>query len=538
MIPLPLSVSEHSGAFAVSADTVLVAQGAATAAAWLLHDALRAGTGHALPVVSDSGGAPAITFVVDEDPTLRFPSTTAERYRLEVRHDGATIHAAHPAGAVRAVQVIRQLLPADTLRAAPVTDTPVELPCVTIEDEPRFAWRGVMLDVARHFQPKEFLLRLIDIAALHQFNVVHLHLTDDQGWRLEVPGWPKLTEIASWRTETVVGHARDNQGSDGTPHGGFYTTADLKEVVAYAAARQITVVPEVDLPGHVRAALAAYPELGNTDAHKPVATTFGVFDEVLAPTDESLRFARDVFDVVVDIFDSPFIHIGGDECPRTEWRQSATAQARAAELGLADVGLLQSWFTSQFADHLREHGRRVIGWDEIMDGGAPADAVIAVWREFSLAAKALAAGHDVIVGPAEAVYLDHYASDDPREPLHIHGHLPLETIAEFEPVPSGFAGAERDDVEPPGQVLGVQAQLWSEYLPTPKAVEYSAFPRLAAVADMAWTSAENRRRHPVTERISSHLVRLDALGVNYRPLSGPHPWQQGGTGARARYDHR
>jgi hexosaminidase len=532
-----LSVSERPGSFTVTADAVIVAEGPASTAAWLLHDAIRAGLGHALPVLPSGAGSPAFTVIVDGDPELRFPSTAAERYQLEIRTDGVTVRAAHPAGAVRAVQTIRQLLPAHTLRAAPVTNAPRELPCVLIEDEPRFGWRGVMLDVARHFQPKEFLLRLVDLAALHQLNVLHLHLTDDQGWRLEVPGWPKLTEIASWRAETVTGHARAGQGYDGTPHGGYYTAADLKEVVAYAAARHITVVPEIDLPGHVRAALAAYPELGNTGARKPVATTFGIFDEVLAPTDEALRFAKDVFDVVVDIFDSPFVHIGGDECPRTEWRQSATARARTAELGLSDVDLLQSWFTSQFADHLRGHGRRVIGWDEIMDGGAPPDAVIAVWREFSLAAKALAAGHDVIVGPAEAVYLDHYPSDDPHEPLHIHGHLPLDTIARFEPVPQGYA-ENQDGAEPAGQVLGVQAQLWTEYLPTPKAVEYTAFPRLAAVADMAWASADNRRRHPVTERIPGHLARLDALGVNYRPPSGPHPWQQGGTGVRARYDHR
>ncbi|WP_166347520.1 beta-N-acetylhexosaminidase [Phytoactinopolyspora limicola] len=539
LIPLPLSVSERQGSFLLGPTTVIVATGPALASAWLLHDVLHTATGHAMPVVPDAAGAPAITVLVDGETTDAFPSTAAERYHLAINEDHVTIHAAQPAGATRAVQTVRQLLPADALRAAPVLTEPVTLPCLTIDDEPRFAWRGLMLDVARHFQPKEFLLRLIDLAALHRLNVLHLHLTDDQGWRLEVPSWPKLTQIGAWRSETVLGHARDQLGFDGTPHGGYYTIADLKEVVAYARARHITVVPEVDLPGHVRSALAAYPELGNTGTTQPVATTFGVFEQILAPTDEALRFARDVFDVVVDIFDSPFIHIGGDECPRTEWQQSAAARARADELGLPGVEFLQSWFTAQFAQHLRQHGRRVIGWDEILDGGAPDDAVISVWREFGIAAKALAAGHDVIVAPQEAVYLDFYASPGPAEPLHIHGNLPLETIAEFDPVPA--SPDDRTDGaghRAPGAVLGVQAQLWTEYLPTPREVEYAAFPRLAAVAEMAWASMDNRRAQPVTERLTTHLTRLDALGVNYRPPAGPHPWQSGGTGARARFDHR
>ncbi|WP_129665507.1 beta-N-acetylhexosaminidase [Phytoactinopolyspora endophytica] len=549
LIPQPRSVSPQPGTFTVASATVIAATGDATGPAWLLHDALRAGSGMAVPVVPHSESA-AITLRLTGDGHQDFPSTTAERYRLNVTEDAVTIEAPHPAGLVRAVQTIRQLLPADTLRAAPVLGRPIELPCVSIDDEPRFGWRGVMLDVARHFQPKEFLLRLIDLAALHQLNVVHLHLTDDQGWRLEVPGWPRLTEVGSWRSETVLGHANSGLGFDGTPHGGYYTAADLKEVVAYAAARYITVVPEIDLPGHVRSVLAAYPELGNTGSAHPVATTFGIFPEVLAPSDEALQFARDVFDVVTEIFDSPYVHIGGDECPRTEWLASPRAKARADELDLGSTDRLQSWFTASFADHLRSKGRRVIGWDEILeDGGAPADAVISVWREFATASKALAAGHDVIVAPQKAVYLDWYPSDQPDEPLHIHGHLPLETISEFDPAPADPADDETEHVRPlgdaaeglgasRGRVFGVQAQLWTEYLPTPRQVEYAAFPRLAAVADMAWSGMNSRRDHPIADRLPGHLSRLGALGVNYRPLSGPHPWQQGGTGPRARFDSR
>ncbi|NEE00363.1 beta-N-acetylhexosaminidase [Phytoactinopolyspora halotolerans] len=533
LIPQPRSVVQRPGTFAVRSGLSIAAEGDAVGPAWLLHDVLRAAAGIAAPVLPHDATA-AIRFQLSGAGTAEFPSPAAERYRLDVTEDAVTVSASHPSGLVRAVQTIRQLLPADGLRAAPVAGVPVQLPCVTIDDEPHFGWRGVMLDVARHFQPKDFLLRLIDLAALHQLNVVHLHLTDDQGWRLEVPGWPRLTEVGSWRPETVVGHAASGQGFDGTPHGGYYTAADLKEVVAYAAARHITVVPEIDMPGHVRSVLAAYPELGNTDTVHPVATTFGIFPEVLAPTDEALRFARDVFDVVTEIFDAPYIHIGGDECPRSEWRESAQAKARADELGLDSTDRLQSWFTASFADHLRAKGRRVIGWDEILeDGGAPRDAVISVWREFATAAKALAAGHDVIVAPQKAVYLDWYESDGPDEPLHIHGHLPLETIAEFDPAPSG---APEMDAAGSGTVLGVQAQLWTEYLPTPRHVEYAAFPRLAAVADMAWSGLDARREHPIATRLATHVTRLDALGVNYRPTEGPHPWQRGGTGPRARFD--
>jgi hexosaminidase len=530
LIPQPKSVTEHAGPpFQLDARAVIVARGEAVDAAWLLHGYLHAGTGLRLAVVPDT---PAGRTVISLDLAGERPepgTVAAESYRLSTDVYGIRVVAGHPAGLLNGVQTLRQLLPADTLRAAPIDAGPVTVPSVSVDDEPRFAWRGLMLDVARHFMPKPFLLRMIDLAALHRLNVIHLHLTDDQGWRLEVPGWPRLTEIGSWRDETITGHARDTKGYDGTPHGGYYTAADLREMVAYAAARNITIVPEIDLPGHVRSVLAGYPELGNTGESQPVATTFGVFPEVLAPTDAALRFAADVFDTVCDIFPSEHIHIGGDEVPRTEWRDSAAARARAAELGLDSVDHIQSWFTREFAEHLGAKGRKIIGWDEVLDGGAPPDAVIAVWRDFSIAAKAIEKGHRVIVMPHDAVYLNYYPSTSPDEPLHIFMNTPLEKVAAFEPVP---------DTADDAAVLGVQAALWSEYLPEPSDVEYAAFPRLAAVADLAWSLRAQREEYPVADRVATHLARLDALSVNYRPLGGPHPWQRGGTGARARFDFR
>lgn len=528
LIPQPQSVIEHDGRYVLDNDANIIATGEASDAAWLLHQALRDGTGLTLPVVAERAPDSAAITLSLQGERPADDVTSAEAYEIKVAFDGISIVASHPAGLVRAVYTFRQLLPAATLRSAPIISSPISVPAVEIADEPRFAWRGVMLDVARHFKSKEFVKRMIELAALHRFNVVQLHLTDDQGWRLAVPGWPKLTEISSWREETVQGHASDPIGYDGTPHGGYYTADDLKEIVSYAAQRHITVVPEVDVPGHVRSVLAAYPELGHdTEEPNPVATTFGIFPEVLEPTPQALQFCCDVFDTVVDIFPSRYVHIGGDEVPRTQWRASEAAKLRAEELELADVDLIQSWFTSELAEHLADHGRKIIGWDEILDGGAPDGATVMVWRDFDIANKAIANGHQVVMSAVDALYLDYYESSDPNEPLRISRNTTLSDVIAFEPVP-----AEASD----DQILGVQAQLWSEYQPTPRDVEYSAFPRLSAVSELAWTRPGVRRRHPLMDRIAAHLERLDALGVNYRPLDGPLPWQQGGTGVRARFD--
>src|SRR5699024_10396349 len=307
LVPLPTEFSQRSGRFALDSDVRIGASGDALTAAWTLHDLLRKGVGLRAPVAD----------VDDPTATVRLhvnPSRGGHRegYGLDITESGVALEAATTGGLARAVQTLRQLLPPDALRAAPIAVGPVSLPCCAITDAPAYDWRGVHLDVARHWMPKEFLLRLVDLAALHRLNVVHLHLTDDQGWRFPVPGWPRLTEVGAWRAETVIGHALSPRGYDGTPHGGYYTADDLREVVAYAAQREITVVPEVDLPGHVRSVLAAYPDLGCTDVPTEpgtsgVATTFGVFEQVPAPTEQALRFARDAIDAVCDIFDGPYV---------------------------------------------------------------------------------------------------------------------------------------------------------------------------------------------------------------------------------------
>ncbi|MFG3254701.1 family 20 glycosylhydrolase [Streptomyces sp. NPDC048172] len=475
---------------------------------------------------------------------LRFGPTAhdgPEAYRLEIGAARVALTSGTREGLARGIQTLRQLL-----HAAP------GLPHCLIDDAPRFPWRGVLLDVARHFPPKPFVLRMIDLAALHRLNTVHLHLTDDQGWRLPVPGRPRLTEVGGWREGTLTGHATRPLGFDATPHGGSWSRADLADIAAYAAARHITLVPEAGMPGHVQAALAAYPSLGVTGPHG-VACGWGVSPHVLAPTEEALGFARDVLDAVLDAFDGPVIHLGGDECPRTEWRADPAVHARARALGLPSPDAVQSWFHARLAEHVRAAGRRVAGWDEMLEAGAgasagpgagagdtphdaPRDAIVMAWRDWirpGVAGAALAAGHDVVQCPAGFTYLDHYQSDGPEEPLAQDGHLPLEKAAAFDPLAVGIPDGT---LEAPGagRVLGVQAQLWSEYLPTPEAVEYMAFPRLGALAEAGWSSAEQRAALPFAGRVAPYAALLDAFGVNHRPLDGPRPWQRGGTGRRAR----
>jgi hexosaminidase len=508
LVPLPLLVERRPGTYSIGPDVAIGADGAARESAWLLHDLL-AGAGVRAPVVAT--GDPSATIV------LGLYDAADEAYTITVAESGVELLGGSVDGLARAVQTFRQLLPVEALRAAPVLDGPLAVECCHIADSPRFSWRGVHLDVARHFMPKSFVLKLIDLAALHRLNVLHLHLTDDQGWRFEVPSRPRLTSVAAHRRETR---------SDGTPHGGFYTLDDLREIVAYAARRRITIVPEVDLPGHVQAVLAAYPELGNTGRSLEVRTEWGISDHVLAPTPEALGFARGVVDVLLDVFPGPWVHLGGDECPRTEWRASEAAAVAAKRLGLASVDQLQSWFMRELHGHVTARGRRVVGWDEVIaDGGMPTDTVVMAWRDAKFGIEALQAGHDVVMCPQSVCYFDHYQSSGADEPLAFRGLTTVEDVAGWEP-----PGLEDDGGS--GRVLGVQGQLWTEYLPTPQSVEYMAFPRLSALAEVGWTSVE--RRGDLLGRLPGHLRRLDALDVNYRPLGGPLPWQQGGQGPRRR----
>lgn len=408
-------------------------------------------------------------------------SLPPEGYRLTINAGSIRVDAADAAGAFYAEQTLRQLRGADAFRAA--GGHPRPLPDGVIEDHPRFRWRGCLLDVARHFMPKAAVLRFIDLLAAHKLNLLHLHLTDDQGWRLEVPDFPRLTEIGAWRAGSWVGRQPDGTTEhDGRPHGGYYTTADLKEIVAYAAERFVTVVPEVDIPGHSQAAVAAYPQLGSGEPVE-VLTSWGISDVVLNDSEWTIDFYRRVFDHVADVFPSPVVCVGGDEVPGT--RPSALVRA--------------------IVKHLTGLGRRVLAWDEVLADGVPDDVIIACWNGVP------APGHDTVLCPEEWLYLDHRQSDHPDEPI-----------------PVGYVSTLADvyGYRPPATALGAQAQVWTEHLDSPRRVDYAAFPRLAAFAEVVWSPEEGRDYAEFEARLAAHhLPRLDALGVEYRPLTGPHPWQ-------------
>ncbi|WP_409471818.1 beta-N-acetylhexosaminidase [Streptomyces sp. HC307] len=451
-----------------------------------------------------------------------------EAYRLSVVADrGVEIRGGSAAGVFWGAQTLRQLLGPEAFRHAPVRPgTTLGIPHQIIEDAPRFRWRGLMLDVARHFMPKEGVLRYLDLMAAHKLNVFHFHLTDDQGWRIEIRRYPKLTEVGSWRARTKFGH-RASPLWEEKPHGGYYTQDDIREIVAYAAERHITVVPEIDVPGHSQAAIAAYPELGNTDVIDTTALTvwdtWGINPNVLAPTDNTLRFYEGVFEEVLELFPSEFIHVGGDECPKDQWKQSPSAQARIRELGLADEDELQSWFVGHFDKWLSARGRRLIGWDEILEGGLADGAAVSSWRGYAGGVAAARAGHDVVMCPEQQVYLDHRQSAGADEPVPIGYVRTLEDVYRFEPVPPQLGG------EQTRHVLGAQANVWTEVMEDQSRVDYQVFPRLAAFAEVAWSALPapaERDFEDFERRMAVHHRRLDALGVAYRPPAGPRPWQR------------
>jgi hexosaminidase len=454
----------------------------------------------------------------------------AEGYRLEVRPGRVSVVAAGPAGAYYAVQSLRQLLPPAIYREAKVDSVSWTMPAVTIEDRPRFAWRGAHLDVSRHFMPKEFVKKYIDLLAMHKMNTFHWHLTDDQGWRIEIKKYPLLTEVGAWRNQTLVGRAtRDtvNVVFDKKRHGGFYTQDDVREIVAYAKARYVTIVPEIEMPGHSQAAIAAYPMLGNFGDTMSVWDRWGVTPHILNPSDTTIRFMQDVLTEVLALFPGPFIHVGGDEAIKPEWKASARAQAKIKELGITpsnpadprDVRAeneLQSWFITQMDKFLASHGRRLVGWDEILEGGLAPNAVVMSWRGTEGGIAAARARHDVVMTPGSHTYLDHYQSrDTQREPLAIGGFTPVDSVYAYEPIPPTL------EPEFAKHILGAQGQVWTEYIEGPKNVEYMAYPRIPALAETTWTPRERKDFADFRARLTTHLERLNALDVNYRPPAAP-----------------
>lgn len=395
---------------------------------------------------------------------------------------------------------------------------------LALEGEPRFAWRGVMLDVARRFRPLPELERFIDLLAAHGINVLQLHLTDDQGWRFEVRAYPRLTEIGGRRSASQLGHGPTST-LDGVPHEGWYTQQELRDLVRYAAARGIRLVPEIDVPGHARAILAAYPEYGVGGEAAVAArvtepwTRFGINDEVLNVEPSTVAFVCEVFDELCDVFDSDVIGIGGDEAQKVRWHTDPRTQELMAERGLADEEELQAWFLARLAGHLAARGRRVLGWDEMLEGHDPApDAIVASWRGPVGAELGARLGHDVVLCPDLWTYFDYRQSDDPAEPIPVGTVLSLEEVASFDPV-SASSPALRD------RVIGVQANVWTEHLDTRHRLDYAVFPRLGAFAEVAWNGGPLDWAS-FAERLPGYLAWLDVHGVDFRPLDGPRADQQ------------
>ncbi len=447
-----------------------------------------------------------------------------ESYTLTARQGCVSVLGPTPAGVFRGLTSLRQLLPDDLWRSAPIGSrprAPIDLEGIELIDGPAFAWRGVHLDVARHFMPKSFILRLVDLISMHKFNVLHLHLTDDQGWRVEVQRYPRLVEVGAWRRESPLGHESEG-GFDGRPHGGWYSKDDLREIVAYAAERFVTVLPEIEMPGHMAAAIAAYPELGDgADPNPEVMTSWGISEHVLNLQEPSVRFCTDVLEEVIEIFPSPFIHIGGDECPTAEWERSATAAALMRAAGYDSARQLQGWFTAKIASFLAERGRRIVGWDEILEGGAPAGSVVMSWRGEAGGIEAAGAGHDVVMAPEPWCYFDWSYEEGDLEPLAIRPAISVEKVYSYSPLPAAVVAAGQRH-----RVLGAECQLWTEYVETPARAEYQYFPRVCAFAEVVWSPWDLPRSYEEFEpRLRRHLKRLEALGVNYRPLSGPTPGQ-------------
>lgn len=441
----------------------------------------------------------AIRTVVDNLPE--------DEYRVDITPEGARLSAGSEQALRYAEQTYRQLLSSATKDG---------VPCVRIADAPQYRWRGLMLDVARHFMPKDFVLRLVDALELHRMNVLHLHLTDDQGWRVQIDAYPKLTEIGSERPRTMLGRMSVDQTEfryDDQRHGGFYTKDDLREIVAYANDHGVTVVPEIDLPGHMQAAIAAYPELGNhPDRQVGVREVWGISDDVLNVNDETVEFVHTVLREVLDIFPGEYVHLGGDECPTTQWADSDQVNQRMVAEGIENVSQVQGWFTRQVASVLAEQGRRLVGWDEIQYAEPPAGAVIMAWRSVEEGEIAAKAGYDVVMAPSQSVYFDYYQADPATEPLAIGGLTPLEKVYDFEVAPDGLTDDELT------RIIGTQCQVWTEYLAGPREVGYMLFPRMCAFAERAWGSPKVSYEE-FLGRLRPHLERIDALGLNYRPLS-------------------
>ena len=513
VIPRPQTMERDSGFWTLTPQSRIVWHGGeARDVAELLAGYLRPATGYALPVVDGAVGTSDILLEQTGVATPDDAGFVDESYRCVINAEGVRLSAPTASGLANAVQTFRQLVPvavfADTPQAAPWI-----VPCVRIDDRPRFRWRGMHLDVSRHFFSVAQVCRFIDLLALHRFNRLHLHLTDDQGWRIAIERYPRLTEVGSRRAATLVGHdSRRPRQYDDTPYGGCYSHDDIRTLVRFAAGRHMEIVPEIDMPGHMQAAIAAYPELGNTDQTMHTRCHWGVSQHILNVEESTVLFMQHVLNEVMSLFPGRFIHIGGDEAVKQEWQESRRVQDRMRELDVADEHAMQSWFIRRMDEFIAAHDRRLIGWDEILEGGLAPGAAVMSWRGEQGGIDAAKLGHDVVMTPHQYVYFDNYQAEPiAEEPLAIGGMCSTEHVYAYEPIPALLPSDKH------GHVLGAQGQLWSEYISSIDYLEYMAFPRACALAEVLWLAPEQKNYTDFLARLGSHRQRLAALHVHAHP---------------------
>jgi hexosaminidase len=504
IIPAPVSIQKQAGTFVLSQETVIQVDTVTNKAVRFLADYLQNKYAFRNKLQANTGAVGNNAIIITSAGAENLP---AEGYRLTIAPNRVTI-AGKGAGLFYGIQTLIQLLPLER------TGT-VKIACARIEDYPRFGYRGMHLDVCRHFFSVEFVKRYLDLMAAYKLNTFHWHLTDDQGWRIEIKKYPRLTQVGSQRAETLIGnyHDRMPQQFDGTPYGGYYTQDQIREVIKYAESKYITIVPEIEMPGHAMAALAAYPELScDASQEYKVSGTWGVFNNIFCPTEKTFAFLQDVLTEVIDLFPSKYIHIGGDEAPKVVWKSSPEAQAIIKRLKLKDEHGLQSYFIQRMEKFVNSKGRSIIGWDEILEGGLAPNATVMSWRGEAGGIAAAKQGHNVIMTPSSsALYFDHSQARSDLEPLSIGGFAPLSKVYAYNPTPAALTAAQNK------YILGVQANLWTEYVATEKKVEYMLLPRLLALAEVAWTPLANKNFTDFAEtRVPRHLAWFDKNGYNYR----------------------
>src|SRR5687768_3985490 len=511
VIPAPMDVAAGEGNFEFSADTRVTVEGeGAESAARAFVSFVKATQGVTLEIGEPKGGTDTILFALN----AQAPNEAAEGYTLRVTPEGVTVAAREPRGLFYGGVTLWQLMSASKDARS--------IPAIRITDSPRFKWRGLMLDSARHFQSVDYIKKFIDWMSMHKFNVLHWHLTDDQAWRLEIKRYPKLTSVGAWRVPAGQAPAADIDPATRKPRtiGGFYTQDEVRDLVAYAAARHVTIVPEIEMPGHASAAVVAYPELGvSRNLPKAVPSDWGIYTTLFNTDDATFAFLENVLAETIELFPGEYIHVGGDEAAKDEWEASPKIQAHIQKLGLKDTHELQSWFIQRIGKFIESKGRKLIGWDEILEGGLAPNATVMSWRGIDGAVAAANAGHDTVLSPAPDLYLDHWQSRGDYSPGRGET-LSLEMVYRFNPVP------EKISAEQEKHILGVQANLWAEFLRSEDRVTYMAYPRAAALAEVAW-SAKNRIDWKNFEgRMPAQRARYDALGIGYateKPPAPPHP---------------